>query len=318
MNATDTTNGYVLDKRRSMRSRCRPEALPGSRFFPRRERRTSGGTGANSGLGNAPIWANGQRDTSNSFLLNGVDASNLFNGKSTSQVGSARVVNSTGVGQARRRRRHSVSASVYLAIGNAIPTPAPETIQEVRVNASMYDAQQGSTSGAHIDLSTTSGTNDFHGQAYVHRGTNWINAAPFFFKQDDAIPADKKNPELHRYIVGRHFRRPHHQEQAFRFRRPTSTCMSPIRKLATHSSTCPVGLSDCPARDAAALPELTTRNFGRTARRTPISAGRSTRRPSALQLALASRRAWYKMADRPTDYWLVPTTLFRHPRQGKL
>src|SRR6516164_573661 len=57
----------------------------------------SGGTGANSGLGNAPIWANGQRDTSNSFSLNGVDASNLFNGKSTSQVPSARIINSTGV-----------------------------------------------------------------------------------------------------------------------------------------------------------------------------------------------------------------------------
>ena len=57
----------------------------------------SGGTGSNSGLGNAPIWANGQRDTSNSFILNGVDASNLFNGKSTSQVASARVINSTGV-----------------------------------------------------------------------------------------------------------------------------------------------------------------------------------------------------------------------------
>ena len=55
-----------------------------------------GGTGANSGLGNAPIWANGQRDTSNAFLLNGVDASNLFNGKSTSQVESFRVVNNTG------------------------------------------------------------------------------------------------------------------------------------------------------------------------------------------------------------------------------
>jgi hypothetical protein len=37
----------------------------------------TGGTGANTGLGNAPIWANGQRDTSDSLLLNGVDASNL-------------------------------------------------------------------------------------------------------------------------------------------------------------------------------------------------------------------------------------------------
>ncbi len=75
-----------------------PAALPAWRFSPPASNaELSGGTGANSGLGNAPIWANGQRDTSNSFLLNGVDASNLFNGKSTSQVPSARVINRTGV-----------------------------------------------------------------------------------------------------------------------------------------------------------------------------------------------------------------------------
>ncbi len=66
-----------------------------------------GGTGANSGLGNAPIWANGQRDTSNALLLNGVDASNLFNGKSTSQVDSFRVVEQHRPGQQRGRRRDS-------------------------------------------------------------------------------------------------------------------------------------------------------------------------------------------------------------------
>src|SRR6201999_3551165 len=115
---------------------------------------------------------------------NGVDASNLFNGKSTSQVASARVVNSTGVGNTGGGGVIQSSASVYLSIGNSLPTPAPETIQEVRVNASMYDAQQGSTSGAHIDLSTASGTNAYHGGAYFHRGTDWLNAAPFFFKQD--------------------------------------------------------------------------------------------------------------------------------------
>ena len=106
MNATDTTNGYVLDK-----AQIEAIPLPTGSFTglailsPGVNAELPGGTGANSGLGNAPIWANGQRDTSNSFLLNGVDASNLFNGKSTSQVGSARVVNSTGVRQARRRRR---------------------------------------------------------------------------------------------------------------------------------------------------------------------------------------------------------------------
>src|SRR5271165_5226802 len=199
MNAVDTTNGYVLDKQQIESIPLPTGSFTGLAILsPGVNAELPGGTGANSGLGNAPIWANGQRDTSNSFLLNGVDGSTLFNGKSTSQVGSARVVNSTGVGNIGAGGVIQSSASVYLAIGNSIPTPAPETIQEVRVNASMYDAQQGGTSGAHIDLSTSSGTNAFHGQGYVHRGTNWINADPFFFKNDDAIPANKKNHELHR------------------------------------------------------------------------------------------------------------------------
>ena len=162
------------------------------------------GTGANAGLGNQPVWANGQRDTSNTFLLNGVDAKNLFNGKTTSQVTSSRVVNQTGVSTSSALSALPVqsSASVYLAIGESIPSPAPETIQEVRVNTSMYDAQQGSTSGAHIDMSTASGTNNIHGQAYVHRGTNWLNADPYFFNADPNIPANEKNPGLHRYTAG--------------------------------------------------------------------------------------------------------------------
>src|SRR5580658_4420057 len=161
MNAVDTTNGYVLDK-----AQIDAVPLPTGSFTgvailaPGVNAELPGGTGSNSGLGNAAIWANGQRDTSNSFLLNGVDASNLFNGKSTSQVASARVVNNTGVGGVASTNAAPVqgTASVYLSVGQALPTPAPETIEEVRVNTSMYDAQQGSTSGAHIDMSTASGT----------------------------------------------------------------------------------------------------------------------------------------------------------------
>ena len=66
----------------------------------------------------------------------------------------------------------------------------------------MYDAEQGSNSGAHIDMSTKSGTNDLHGNVYFHHGTNWINAAPFFFNQDPDIPASDKNPQLHRDTAG--------------------------------------------------------------------------------------------------------------------
>ncbi len=203
LNAVDTTNGYVLDK-----AQIEAIPLPTGSFTgmatqsPGVNAELSGGTGANSGLGNAPIWANGQRDTSNTFLLNGVDASNLFNGKSTSQSGGARVVNNTGVGNSGAGGVEQSSASIYLAIGNALPTPAPETIAEVRVNASMYDASQGSTSGAHIDLSTASGTNEYHGGVYFHHGSDWLNAAPFFFKQDGNVPENDKVPELHRYTLG--------------------------------------------------------------------------------------------------------------------
>jgi hypothetical protein len=203
MNAVDTTNGYVLDNAEIDLAPLPTGSFTGLAILSTGvSAELAGGTGVNSGLGNAPIWANGQRDTSNTFLLNGVDASNLFNGKSTSQVGSARVVENAGGGNNGAGGVIQSSASVYLSIGNAIPSPAPETIEEVRVNASMYDAQQGSTAGAHLDMSTKSGTNQFHGNAYIHRGTSWLNAAPFFFNQDPDIPANQKVPELHRYTAG--------------------------------------------------------------------------------------------------------------------
>jgi len=205
MNAVDTTNGYVLEK-----SEIQTIPLPTGSFTglailsPGVNAELPSGSGAAAGLGNQPIWANGQRDTSNSFLLNGVDASNLFNGKSTSQVASARIVNNTGVSLVSSTGIGVIqsTASPYLAIGQALPTPAPETIQEVRVNTSMYDAQQGSTSGAHIDMSTTSGTNKEHGSLYMHHATNWLNAAPYFFNADPTVPEDQKVPALHRETLG--------------------------------------------------------------------------------------------------------------------
>src|SRR6202043_687790 len=205
MNAVDTTNGYILEKEQIDEIPLPTGSFTGLAILsPGVNAELPNGTGANAGLGNQPIWANGQRDTSNTFLLNGVDASNLFNGKSTSQVASARIVNNTGVAGASSTTAEVIqsTASPYLAIGQALPTPAPETVQEFRVNTSMYDAQQGSTSGAHIDMSTASGPNNLHGGLYGHRGTDWLNAAPFFFNQDPNIPSNEKVPQLHRYTAG--------------------------------------------------------------------------------------------------------------------
>ena len=66
----------------------------------------------------------------------------------------------------------------------------------------MYGAEQGSTSGAHIDISTTSGTNDIHGSGYLHRGTNWLVDSPYFYKLNGNIPAEDKVPGLRREVPG--------------------------------------------------------------------------------------------------------------------
>ncbi|MBB5057199.1 hypothetical protein HDF16_001884 [Granulicella aggregans] len=259
LNAVDTTNGYVLDAQQIQSIPLPTGSVLGAAILsPGVNAELPTGTGANDGLGNPPIWANGQRDTSNSFSINGVDGSTLFNGKSTSSVGSARVVNSTGVGNSGGGGIIQSSASVYLSIGNAIPTPAPETIQELRVNASMYDAQQGATSGAHIDISTASGTNTFHGTVYGHRGTNALNAAPFFFKNDDDIPANLKNPELHRYIVGGTFGGPIIKDKLFGFIAYQHLHVSDSA-LGYSFLDVPAGLSD--DRSASALAAITATNF---------------------------------------------------------
>jgi len=261
MNAVDTTNGYVLDTSQIESVPLSTGSFTGVAILSTGvNAELSGGTGAVSGLGNAPIWSNGQRDTSNSFLLNGVDASNLFNGKSTSQVPSARVINSTGVSSTTGAGGViQTLASVYLSIGNAIPTPAPETLSEVRVNASMYDAQQGSTSGAHIDMSTTSGTNQYHGSAYLHRGTDWINAAPFFFNQDADIPKANKVPQLHRYTLGGTLGGPIIKDKLFGFLSYQHLHVSD-QEIGDTLADVPVGLNDT-NRDAAGLAGLANNSF---------------------------------------------------------
>ena len=260
MNAVDTTNGYVMETQQIDSTPLPTGSFTGLAILsPGVNAELPGGTGSNSGLGNAPIWANGQRDTSNAILVNGVDASNLFNGKSTSQVDSYRVSNNTGQANNAAGGVVPSAASVYLSIGNAIPTPAPETIAEVRVNASMYDAQQGSDSGAHIDMSTKSGTNQFHGGVYAHRGTNWINAAPFFFKKDDNIPAANKNPQLHRYILGGDIGGPIVKDKLFGFVSYQHLHISD-QETGDELLDVPAGLSDT-NRTAGGLADLTNNDW---------------------------------------------------------
>lgn len=200
MNQVDTTNGYVVNQLTIQ------DTPLGTGSFTQLAILAPGvnadflsGAGSNAGLGNQAIYSNGQRGSSNSFSLNGINSNNLFNGNSTSSVGESRFTLNTGE-SFPPGGSVSTSTSVYGAIGQALPTPAPETIEQISVNAAMYDATQGANSGAHIGVVTKSGTNTIHTELYEHFQNSDMNAAPFFYNANPNLPV--KNPFLARNAYG--------------------------------------------------------------------------------------------------------------------
>ncbi len=251
LNKVDTTNGYVLNP-------TVIQAIPlGTGSFTQLATLSPGvnadllaGSGTNAGLGNQNIWANGQRDTSNSFTFNSVNANNLFNGKSSSSVGASRFVLNTGEnflpgGQIQ------TNTSVYDAIGQGLPTPPPETMEELRVNSSMYDASQGANSGAHIEVVTKSGTNDIHGSLYGYHQTSAWNATPFFLK---ATGVSNTAPPLHRNVFGGMVGGPIIKNKLFYFFSYQGQRVTDAFNGATEGAAVPQGLTD--DRSAAALATL--------------------------------------------------------------
>ena len=210
LNATDTTNGYTLDAAQiDLTPLATGSFTQVATLSPGVNAELLSNLDSNAGIGNQPIWANGQRDTSNTFQVNGVDSTNLFNGKSSSGDTSQRY--NFNIGSAPTTGgSFSVGTSVYGSNGNSLPSPPPEFIQELRVNASMYDAQQGATAGAQIDVNTSTGTNNWHGQLYGAYANNLMNASPFFFNQAyhmaqngiGAFPQSLVNPWLRRWTAG--------------------------------------------------------------------------------------------------------------------
>jgi hypothetical protein len=257
MNETDTTTGYTL-------SETQITEMPlGTGSFTQLAILSPGVSadllntaGSNAGLGNQAIWANGQRDTSNSFTVNGVYANNIFNGKSTSQVSSSRVA--VNIGENGNGNNPSgeivTSTSVYGAIGQAMPSPPPETIQEIQVSSAMYDASEGANSGAHIGTSTKSGTNLLHGGAYgYHEQTGW-NANEWFFLHNLL-----QRPNMHRNVFGAYVGGPIKKDKLFFFGSYQGQRVND-QLLANSIVAVPPGLTDT-NRDAAGLAALANADF---------------------------------------------------------
>jgi hypothetical protein len=241
MNQVDTTNGYVVDQATIQDTPLATGSFTQLAILsPGVHADFAGGAGSNAGLGNQAIFANGQRDTSNSFSLNGISTNNLFNGNSTSQVGENRFVLNTGENFGAGGEIQT-STSVYGAIGQALPTPPVEAIQEIDVDAAMYDATQGANSGAHISVITKSGTNEMHGGLYEYWGSSDLNAAPFFYNASPAIQT--KVPFLNRNQFGATFGGPIKKDKLFYFLSYQGVRVADATD-ATQDITVPLGLTN--------------------------------------------------------------------------
>jgi hypothetical protein len=262
LNATDATNGYTLD---SAQIEITPLATGSftqlAVLSPGVNAELLSGLNSNGGLGNQPIWANGQRDTSNTMQVNGVDVTNLFNGKTSSgmtsqrynfNIGGGSTSGSSSAGSAAIGGASPTGTSVYGSAGNSLPSPPTEMLQEVRVNTSMYDAQQGATSGAQIDVSTKTGTNQWHGQTWGTFANNSMNAAPFFFNQQyqlaeqdgvGSFPKSLVNPYLQRWTAGAELGGPMLKNKAFFFL-AYQRLQSSDQSTGLSQMTVPTGLTD--------------------------------------------------------------------------
>jgi hypothetical protein len=297
MNQVDTTNGYVVDQLTIQQTPLGTGSFTQLAILsPGVNADFLGGSGSNAGLGNQAIFANGQRDTSNSFSLNGISTNNLFNGNSSSQVGENRFVLNTGENFGAGGEIQT-STSVYGAIGQALPTPAPESIQEISVNTAMYDASQGSNSGAHIGVITKSGTNQVHGQVYEKFQNSAMNAAPYFYNA-----AGLKVPFVNRNTFGATFGGPIKKDKLFYFVAYQGVRIADAQD-ATRQVTVPQSLTD--DRSPAALVQVANIQIAERGSGTPISVSQIS--PVSLGIM---------QAKLPNGSYLIPSPHHYESRNG--
>ena len=77
--------------------------------------------------------------------------------------------------------------SVIQGFYSGLAIPNPDTLQEFKIQTSLYDAGYGRNPGANVNVVTKSGTNSFHGSAYEFFRNTALNATDFFRKRTCAV-----------------------------------------------------------------------------------------------------------------------------------
>jgi hypothetical protein len=103
-----------------------------------------------NGTGNISPSVNGTRTTSTSLFFNGIDTTNITNNEG------------------------SLNDNI---------SPAPETLQEIKLQTSLYDASTGRSGGGNFQLVTKSGGNQLKGSAYYYLQHKAFNANEFFLEE---------------------------------------------------------------------------------------------------------------------------------------
>jgi hypothetical protein len=129
------------------------------------------------GRNSQAISVNGARVTQNFFQINGIDATTM-----------------------------GTNGPILVAV------PAPETIEEFKVQTSLYDATYGRSGGANIQLVTKTGGNQIHGDVYEYFRNEVLDANNPFLKA-----AGLGRPLLRRNVFGGVFGGPIRKNRAFFF-----------------------------------------------------------------------------------------------------
>lgn len=102
------------------------------------------------------LFANGNREGSNNFLMDGID------------------------------NNDRLTLSITLR-------PSVESVREFKIQTNMFAADQGRNSGATVNVITKSGTNAWHGSAYEFLRNDYFDAKNFFTRPGAKIPAFRQN-----------------------------------------------------------------------------------------------------------------------------